>query len=351
MKVKRIILSSLLTVGIVGMCGYAVASKIEFNKITDSKLVDLIGSKEVLGDTKFTSSITMNRSNVETLVSKDGVIDKKYVDYGSKIDKRLTRGSDDSSFVENEQFSAALIIRENKGILIRYKNKETNKYEEFQIDDKEMAKGRFSNLYIKDNLLYYVHSKNRESIFKINLTEHKLIKEFNFPNKGISNIESSNKAIVKDNKMYIPATGATTGEGIRVFIFDLDKETFEVKEAPANKIGNLYATASSFYYDDKYICNSKFNTDKRELNLLLYNIETGTSQEFIMKEDVFKRFKTIFINQCMVKENKLYVCGRVETSNGGNSFVSIIDLSKNSLDYMGIVKYNLETFWAYTKFE
>lgn len=351
MKVKRIILSTILTVSIAGMGSYAVASKIEFNKGTDSKLVDLIGSKESLGDTKFTSCITLNRPNVETLVSKEGVIEKKYVDYSSEIDKKLIKGSNDSSFVENEQFSAALIIKEDEGILIRYKNKETNKYEEFQIDDKEATKGKFSNLYIKDNTLYYVHIKNRESIFKVSLTEHKLIKEFKLPNKGIANIKTSNKAVVKDNKMYIPATGATTGEGIRVFIFDLDKEAFEVKEAPANEIGNLYATASSFYYDDKYICNSQFNTNRRSLNLLLYNIETGTSQEFIMKDDVFQRFKSIFITQCKAKENKLYVCGSAETYSSKKSFVCIIDISKKSLDYMGIVKYNAENFWTYTKFE
>lgn len=352
MKIKRIILSTLLGASIIGISSFAVLSKIELEDITDSKLIDLVGSKDTLGDNKITSTLRINGHELETMISKDTNNYRAYIDgYKSSIDKKLTKDRGFSTFSENEKFSVAL-TKDSNEIDVRYKDKNQNSYKDFSINDKDLD-GNLINSYVKDNVVYTLCSQrsDTQSILKIDLNSEKLIDKFVLPKKVNIQRRYNKKEIIKNNKMYMPALGEKPSDGISIFTFDLEKETFETKEVKPKNIGYIFSTNTSFLYDDKYICYGMFNADKRELGMLLYNLETESVNEIIMKDDVFKNFDTVFLEDYKVDRDKLYLCGRVENRSFINSFVTVIDLSKSSLEYAGILKYNLRFSSMTTKFQ
>lgn len=353
MKIKRIILSTLLGISIVGLGGFAVASKIELDNITDSELIDLVGNRESLGNIKLASTLRINNHDLETTVSKNQTTYKRSIDgYKSSIDKKLTKGTWFSTAAENQKFSVVLVKNQGE-ILVRYKDKKENLYKDFSINANELCDGSLINSYVKDDLLYVIYKEGvqAQSILKINLMSQKVTGNFILPKKVDLHKVLDRKTVVKNNKLYIPGSIGNVLDGIIILIFDLEKETFEVKEIKPKTIGYSYSTATSLFYDEKYVCYGIFNNDKRELNVLLYNIETEKVNELVMKDEVFKKFSTIFLEDYRINGDKLYLCGKAENKTFKNSIVTVTDLSKGSLDYAGILKYNIRFFSTRNNFQ
>lgn len=352
MKIKRLILSTLLGTSIIGIISFTVLSKIELNNITDSKLVDLVGNREVLGNNTVTSTLRINEQDLETVISKENYTYKRSIDgYKSSIDKQLTKGRTFSTFSENEKFSV-ILTKDSQRIDVRYKDKNQNLYKEFSINGSKLNE-RLINSYVKDNFVYalYCEGFDSASILKIDLNSQKLIDKFIFPKKVSLKTSYGTKAIVKNNKIYIPATGTHSSDGISMVTFDLEKEILDIKEIKPKNIGYIYSSNISFLYDEKYVCYGMFDKEKRELNMFLYNIETENVNEIIMKYDIFKGFDTVFLEDYKIEGDKLYLCGSEQHEKFKHSFVSVINLPKSSLEYAGILKYNLRFYSMRTKFQ
>lgn len=354
---KRGILCGLVFVTIVGLTSIYVSSKNEVDKLCEKKIVDLVGSKDALGNRKLylKNQIINEYEYVETVVSNKGIeainevegnVDKMNNNRNFKnVDRKLVRGFDIRNTNENEKFSVALNHEADKGLTVKYKNKEKNKYSEFVVQDKDiMTWMDLSNVYVKDEFAYAVLSCYQGTkVMKIDLNNEKIAKRIDFPTAlGINeSYLGDNRALVKDNKMYMVSRESSTDYGFTSVIFDLDKETISYKEQSIEeKISNEKSNyMTSIENDGTYAFYSRFYKDKNLMAISVYDMVNEDLREFTINNENFNNLERLNIKNCKVMDNKLYLSGLMQYSIGkSKNFVSVFDWNTKGLEYFGIVE-------------
>lgn len=351
---KRSIFLGFLITTVVGLTALSISSRMEVKKMCDKTLVDLMGNRNALGDKKLSlkTHLVDEYGYFETVISKYGIESEgesdgnlyylnSNKDYQS-LDRKITRGFDVRNANENERFQVALHHEREKGLSVRYKNKETNKCGEFSITDKELMTWlNLSNVYVKDDIVYAVLSSYQgSSLFKISLTSEKVLKKMEFPVLAEVSKEynGDSRTLVKDNKMYIVGYDGSPNYGFLVFTYDLDKETFSYKKTEGINKDLDNCDIYSVERDGNYAYYYVKDDNTQNIYIVVYDINEDKLMMFTVNNKSGKKLEYLGISNCVIQDGKLYLVGSyMEDDRKFIPYVSVFDVNKKTLEYLGYV--------------
>lgn len=337
---KRAILLSSLVLSIIGTLTFSIIANVQGDKYLDTTMDYVIGDKSLLEDLKIKQEISKGQYAKKTLlISKDGVKDEgvnftfnqpdEYIK-----DKKLFRGIEYGSYVEDDSFSVIIKVESKKGIFIRYKY--NNDYKEFSIlnDIIKYNSGSIYDVFLKDGEVYFIYRNNKSESFlmRVNLTSEKMVESIKMDTEKNMYFASSSGGetgyIKKDNKVYMPALDKDYN--IRVFCYDLSSKSLTFKDIKT--FTDLKRTAYYRIIGDEIKFISYDNHGNLEVSF--YNILNDKKGNNNVKLPINKEYRYININQFKEKEECINLCGEiVDFNNESIGFIAGIDKKANSIKY------------------